>query len=94
MSSIKNDTVGPLTDTPTGKQIAAARALLGMTQRELAKAAGLAQGTIATLETGKRTPTRSNLAAVVAALQRRGIRFYNGACPTVQLVTSQTVIPS
>ncbi|PSM31788.1 transcriptional regulator [Haliangium sp. UPWRP_2] len=93
MSSENRHPVGPPTDTPTGKQIAAARSLLGMTQRELARASNIAQGTLATLETGKRTPTKNNLAAVVQALQRRGIRFYNGDSPTVQHVPPDSILP-
>ncbi|MBL9007287.1 MAG: helix-turn-helix transcriptional regulator [Myxococcales bacterium] len=68
---------------PTGKQIAAARALVGITQSDLARDSGLSKGTIAGYEAGRTTPTRANLAAMVAALERRGIAFRNGDSPTV-----------
>lgn len=79
--------------TPTGRQIAAARALLDMSQAQLAAATGLSKGTIVNVETGTRVPTRANMIAIVDALRRRGIRFNNGDAPTVTHLKSEADIP-
>jgi transcriptional regulator with XRE-family HTH domain len=50
-----------------------ARALLNMSQKELAEASGLSQQTIADFERGARTPHPNNLKAVVNAFSDKGI---------------------
>jgi DNA-binding XRE family transcriptional regulator len=58
----------------TAGQLRAARALLGWTQRDLAKGAYLSLGTIKALESGSSTRTAS-LQAAIATLQAAGIVF-------------------
>lgn len=65
----------------SGKQVSAARELLGLTQNELANIAHVSQDTIARFETGQAEPRRDNLAKIVQELQRRGIEFTNGDTP-------------
>lgn len=55
--------------------IRAARALVGWSQKELAKAAGIATSTVADFERGRRTPTARNTQAIREALQQAGIRL-------------------
>lgn len=62
----------------SGKQISAARDLLGITQVELAKAAGVGESTVLSFETGKLQPHQSNREKIQAELERRGIEFTNG----------------
>lgn len=61
-----------------GSQIKAARDLLGVTQGELATAAGVGLNTINRFETGQVEPHRENLDKILAELERRGIEFTNG----------------
>jgi len=65
----------------SGKQVAAARELLGITQSELAEAAGIGITTLYGLEAGKSEPYPANLEKIRAALERRGIDFTNGDSP-------------
>ena len=71
----------------TPKQIKMARASLGWSPRELAKAARLAVSTVADFERGARTPYPNNLAALRAALEGAGVIFVpeNGGGPGVRL---------
>jgi predicted transcriptional regulator len=71
----------------TGRQLRAARALLGMEQIDLAKRARVAVGTIRRMESfagevGSRTET---LSKVQAALERAGIEFLGEGRPGVRL---------
>jgi transcriptional regulator with XRE-family HTH domain len=64
----------------TGRQLKAARALLGIEQAELAKRARVARGTVRRMESfegevGSRTGTLSQVQAV---LERAGIEFITG----------------
>lgn len=61
----------------SGKQVAAARELLGITQSELAAAVGLDWHILSNFETGKSEPRRANLDRIEAELERRGIAFTN-----------------
>ena len=61
-----------------GKQVAAARELLGITQPELAAAAGVSENTVLKFETNKSEPYPATLEKIVSELQRRGIEFTNG----------------
>ena len=62
----------------SGKQVAAARELLGITQTELGQSAGLALKTISNFEAGHAEPYPVNLEKIRAELERRGIEFTNG----------------
>ena len=62
----------------SGKQVASARELIGITQGELAQAAGVGHATVMRFETGQMEPLQANLDKILAALQERGIEFTNG----------------
>jgi transcriptional regulator with XRE-family HTH domain len=66
----------------TVSQIRQARALLRMSQEQLARAAGIARPTLSEIENGKTVPHESTTAAIRAALERRGIVFMDGERPT------------
>jgi predicted transcriptional regulator len=73
--------------TITGRQIRAARALLGWAQTDVSKRAKVALGTIRRMEgfdgpIGARTET---LGKVVLALERAGIEFLNHESPGVRI---------
>lgn len=73
----------------TGRQLRAARALLGWEQIELAERARVAIGTIRRMESfageiGSRTST---LSQVLAAMEQAGIQFLNNDGPGVRLRT-------
>lgn len=59
----------------TPKHVRAARALLAWSQKDLAKAAGVAVSTVADFERGQRTPVANNAQAIRGALEGAGIRF-------------------
>jgi transcriptional regulator with XRE-family HTH domain len=69
----------------SGKQVAAARELLGITQVELAEATGLSFITIHNFEANKSEPYRATLEKIVTELERRGIEFTNGTGIGVRL---------
>jgi len=56
-------------------QCRAARALLGISQDDLAKASSVAKATIAAFELGQRQPYARTLAALQAALEAEGVIF-------------------
>jgi predicted transcriptional regulator len=63
---------------PTGRQIVAARALLGMQQRELAKLAKLDVTTLVRIEKSGTDPIRgqgASISAVITVLEKRGVEF-------------------
>ncbi|MBX5132544.1 helix-turn-helix domain-containing protein [Rhizobium lentis] len=70
----------------TGRQVAAARALLGIGQVELAKSANISAPTLRRIEDDK-GGMKNNVAAVVSALEAAGIIFIdsNGNGPGVRL---------
>lgn len=78
----------------SGRQIAAARELLGITQGQLAEAAGLHRQVLARIEAAKVVPRTATLAKIRDALERRGITFSNGDKPCVCLDYSKAVIPA
>ena len=59
----------------TGRQIQAARALLGWSQEELAEKAKIARNTLYNLESGIVDPRTSTVEAVRHTLERAGIEF-------------------
>ena len=73
----------------TGKHIAAARALLGMTQQQLADAVGIAKHTIVRFETEQNVPHTLTIKALQDELERRGIEFQNNSDPKVRLFRSR-----
>lgn len=58
-----------------GIQVKAARALLGISQSELARLAGVGRATVNDIENETGDPRRSRSAAVEKYLRSRGIRF-------------------
>jgi transcriptional regulator with XRE-family HTH domain len=60
---------------PTGQAVAAARTLLGMSQRELASVAGVSYGALQRFEGGKVGSRLATFDRIVRALSERGIRF-------------------
>ena len=69
----------------SGRQVTAARDLLGITQAELAQAAGLSMDTIFSFEAGHTNPYPRSLEKIVGALELRGIEFTNGTGTGVRL---------
>jgi transcriptional regulator with XRE-family HTH domain len=70
-----------------GKQLRAARVLLGWSQIDLAKRARVAIGTIRRMESfeGEIVSYTSTLSKVAGAMEKAGISFLNGAEPGVRL---------
>jgi DNA-binding XRE family transcriptional regulator len=71
----------------TSGQCRAARALLDITQPELAEAAGLGLSTIVDFEKSRRDVSRAAVHAMQKALEKAGIQFIakNGGGPGVRL---------
>jgi transcriptional regulator with XRE-family HTH domain len=80
--------------TITGKHIAAARALLGISQADLAEATGLASNTILMFETGQTEPRGVTIDTLRRVLEERGIEFSNGDSPGVKLHTKRKRVDS
>jgi DNA-binding XRE family transcriptional regulator len=70
-----------LPDDPVlrGRLFHAARALLGWTQARVAGAAGVSTAAVNAVEIGRRGPRAPATAAIVAALERAGVRFVAAA---------------
>lgn len=62
----------------SGKQVAAARELLGLSQTDLAKVAGVDRRTLGIFERGVAELKTSTLTLIQVELERRGIEFTNG----------------
>ena len=71
----------------TPSQCRAARALVSISQDDLAKAASVAKATIAAFELDQRQPYARTLTAIRAALESAGVEFLaeNGGGPGVRL---------
>ena len=71
----------------TPNQIRGARAMLGMTQADLAKAAGLSNTGLNNIERGTADPKVSTLQAIQSALEAAGVEFIpeNGGGAGVRL---------
>ena len=61
-----------------GRQIAAARELLRLSQGDLAAAVGMLPQALARIEADRVVPREATLGKIVAELERRGIEFING----------------
>ena len=61
----------------TPEQCRAARAWLNWPQDALAKSASVGVSTVRDFEAGRREPTRNNLTAMQAALEKGGVSFSN-----------------
>lgn len=76
-------------DRPTGRQIAAARTLIGMSQPDLAARANISVPTLKRMEasTGPAVGMANNVLAIRAALEAAGVIFVeeNGEGPGVRL---------
>lgn len=77
----------------SGRQIAAARELLNITQQQLAAASGVHAVVLARIESGKVVPKEATLTKIREALERRGIVFSNGSKPGVFFDDSKADIP-
>ena len=68
----------------SGRQLAAARSLLGWSQEQLAAAADVTQFTIMSWETERHIPRQATIARVQQAIEDRGVEFTNGGQPGVR----------
>ena len=62
----------------SGRQIAAARDLLNVSQTDFAVAIGMLRPALARIEAGRVRPRIATMARIVTELERRGIEFING----------------
>ena len=69
----------------TPEHCRAARGLLGWSQGDLERCAGVSRKTLADFEGGKRTPYDRTLADIRGALEAGGVIFIDGDEPGVQL---------
>jgi transcriptional regulator with XRE-family HTH domain len=76
-------------ETISARQVRAARQLLGVTQREVARLADVGRRALAEFECGMRTPQRRTLRDIRAGLEAAGIAFIDdgadGGGPGVRL---------
>lgn len=78
--------------TLTPKHVISARGLLGWNQSDLARAAGIARGTIARFELGQDPPlNQDSIERIQLALEQQGIEFMNSGSPGVRLRPERAV---
>jgi transcriptional regulator with XRE-family HTH domain len=77
-----------------GRQITAARGLLGLSLSDLAAAVDITDTSLSRIEHGKAMARERTLAAIRLALENRGIEFTNGNDPGVRLRRDKAIIPS
>lgn len=76
------------------EHVMGARGILRITQQELATAAGVGRGSIERFERGDGPPLKeSTVMAILAALEERGIEFYNSGDPGVRYISAKAKIP-
>lgn len=68
----------------SGRQLAAARSLLGWSQEHLALAADVTRHTIKHWENEHHLPRQSTIDRVREAIEARGVEFLNGGAPGVR----------
>lgn len=68
------------------EQIRGARAMLGLTQAEVAKRAGISTTGLNNIERGFSDPKASTLTSIQQVLEAAGVEFTNGGEPGVKLV--------
>jgi predicted transcriptional regulator len=66
-------------------QIRGARAMLGLTQADLAAKADISKTALISIETSMSDPKASTLSAIQKALEAAGVEFTNGNQPGVRL---------
>jgi transcriptional regulator with XRE-family HTH domain len=69
----------------SGRQVAAARDLLGLSQIDLANAVAVSKMTIVRFENGPAEPYPRTLEKIQTELETRGLDFTNGEGPGVRL---------
>ena len=74
-------------ETISPAQCRGARAMVGMSQPELATAARVGLSTVSNFEQGKSVPMAKNMLDIIAALESAGVEFVeeNGGGPGVRL---------
>ena len=70
--------------TISGRQLAAARSLLGWSQEHLALAADVTEQTIKNWEAERHMPRQATVDRVRQAIEDRGVEFLNGGAPGVR----------
>lgn len=74
----------------TPQQIRGARAMLGLTQAEVATRAGISTTGLNNIERGLSDPKASTLLAIQRVLEEAGVEFTNGGEPGVKLKRKTT----
>ena len=68
----------------SGRQVAAARSLLGWSLDQLAAASDVSKRAINRWEVGETVPHESTIQKIVKAIEDRGVEFTNGGQPGVR----------
>lgn len=76
-----------------GRQVAAARELLSMTQEQLAAAAGIHRPHLAKIEAGQIIARPTTVAKLREAIERGGVEFTNGSNPGVRFMSEKPASP-
>lgn len=77
-----------------GRQLAAARGLLNISQAELADAADIHRPHLAKIEAGAVDARPDTVAKLRQVIESRGVEFTNGGSPGVRLKDVTVLIPS
>lgn len=75
-----------------GRQVRAARAMLGWSREDLLKAADISQSALVRLESGLADTRISTLRKIVAALSEQGIEFTSSADGSIGVVLRPVVV--
>jgi len=68
----------------SGRQVAAARSLLGWSLDQLSAASDVSKRAINRWEVGETVPHESTIKKIVKAIEERGVEFTNGGAPGVR----------